>query len=174
MKQIMMILMTTSLIVAGCSETKKKFLPFTANSTETAPATTTNTVVPVNVATNVTQATPTCSTNPCTTGSVVTITVNFTEAVLVNGVPTLTLNNGQTATYVSGSGTNNLVFTYTVAANDDVIALNYQNTNSLVLPANATITLVANGSNADRVLPPLTGPNSMPVANTIVIQVVDF
>ena len=52
-------------------------------------------------------------------GHVVTLTVNFSEAVTVNtsgGVPTLTLSNGATASYVSGSGTNALVFNYTVGA----------------------------------------------------------
>ena len=52
-------------------------------------------------------------------GTVVPLTVNFSEAVTVNtsgGVPTLTLSNGATASYVSGSGTNALVFNYTVGA----------------------------------------------------------
>ena len=52
-------------------------------------------------------------------GHVVTLTVNFSEAVTVNlsgGTPMLTLSNGATASYVSGSGTNALVFNYTVAA----------------------------------------------------------
>ena len=34
----------------------------------------------------------------------------------VTGTPTLTLNNGGTATYSGGSGTNALTFSYTVAA----------------------------------------------------------
>ena len=37
------------------------------------------------------------------------MTVNTT-----GGTPTLTLNDGGTATYVSGSGTNALTFSYTV------------------------------------------------------------
>ena len=50
-------------------------------------------------------------------GQVVTLTVNLTEAVTVaNGTPTLTLNDGGTATYSGGSGTNALTFSYTVAA----------------------------------------------------------
>ena len=50
------------------------------------------------------------------TGDVVTLTVAFSEAVTVaGGSPTLTLNDGGTATYTSGSGTNSLSFTYTVA-----------------------------------------------------------
>ncbi len=52
-------------------------------------------------------------------GKVVTITLNMTENVTVNttgGTPTLTLNDGGTATYVSGSGSNALNFSYTVLA----------------------------------------------------------
>jgi hypothetical protein len=46
---------------------------------------------------------------------VVTITVNFSENVAVTGTPTLSLNDGGTATYQSGSGTNALVFSYSVS-----------------------------------------------------------
>src|SRR5581483_4815357 len=50
-------------------------------------------------------------------GSVVTLTVNLSEAVTVaGGIPTLSLNDGGVASYASGSGTNALTFTYTVAA----------------------------------------------------------
>ncbi|WP_040892250.1 beta strand repeat-containing protein [Zavarzinella formosa] len=48
----------------------------------------------------------------------VTITVNFSEAVRVdgtNGLPTLTLNDGAIASYAGGSGTTALTFVYTVA-----------------------------------------------------------
>src|SRR6202012_4677444 len=50
-------------------------------------------------------------------GTVVAFTVHFSEAVTVNtssGSPTLTLSNGATATYVSGSGSTGLVNNYTV------------------------------------------------------------
>src|SRR6202012_5242820 len=52
-------------------------------------------------------------------GMVVTLTVNLNEAVTVNtagGTPSLALSDGGTATYVSGSGTKALTFSYTVAA----------------------------------------------------------
>src|SRR6185437_3484968 len=52
-------------------------------------------------------------------GSVVTLTVNLSEAVTVNttgGTPSLTLSDGGTATYTGGSGTSALTFSYTVAA----------------------------------------------------------
>ena len=52
-------------------------------------------------------------------GKVVTLTATFSKAVTVaGGVPTLTLDDGGTATYLSGSGTSVLVFRYTVAAGD--------------------------------------------------------
>ena len=49
-------------------------------------------------------------------GEVVTLTLKLSEAVTVaGGTPTLTLNDGGTATYTGGSGTNALTFSYTVA-----------------------------------------------------------
>jgi hypothetical protein len=72
-------------------------------------------------------------------GKTVTLTLGMSEAVTVNttgGTPTLTLNDGGTATYVSGSGTNTLTFSYTVGAG--------QNTSDLTATAvnlnSATIT----------------------------------
>ena len=45
-----------------------------------------------------------------------TLTLNLSEAVTVaGGTPTLTLNDGGTATYTGGSGTSALTFSYTVA-----------------------------------------------------------
>ena len=52
-------------------------------------------------------------------GKMITLTLGMSENVTVNttgGSPTLTLNDGGTATYVSGSGSNALVFSYTVLA----------------------------------------------------------
>ena len=50
-------------------------------------------------------------------GGIVTLTVNFDNAVTVaSGTPILALNDGGTATYQSGSGTSALLFTYTVGA----------------------------------------------------------
>ena len=52
-------------------------------------------------------------------GKTVTYTLTMSENVTVNtagGSPTLTLNDGGTATYVSGSGTSALTFSYTVLA----------------------------------------------------------
>ena len=43
----------------------------------------------------------------------------MSEPVTVTGTPTLTLNDGGTATYVSGSGSSTLTFSYTVASGQD-------------------------------------------------------
>ena len=50
-------------------------------------------------------------------GKSVTLTLNLSEVVTVaNGTPTLSLSDGGTATYSSGSGTDALTFTYLVGA----------------------------------------------------------
>ena len=55
-------------------------------------------------------------------GDTVTITVNLSESVTVSGTPSLALNTGGTASYVSGSGTNTLVFSYTVGTADTTVS----------------------------------------------------
>src|SRR5262249_44077263 len=45
--------------------------------------------------------------------------LTFSEAVNVSGTPTLMLNNNGSASYVSGTGTNRLVFDYAVVASQN-------------------------------------------------------
>ena len=78
-------------------------------------------------------------------GKTVTLMLNMSESVVVaSGAPTLTLNDGGTATYSSGSGTNALTFTYVVTAGQNTpdLAVSSINLNG------ATITGAA-GSAAD-------------------------
>ena len=56
-------------------------------------------------------------------GNTLTLTLYMSEAVTVGGTPTLTLNDGGTATYTGGTGTNALTFSYTVAAGQNTSAL---------------------------------------------------
>ena len=51
-------------------------------------------------------------------GETLSITVVWDEVVSVTGTPTLTLSNGDTASYSSGTGTNSLVFTTVIAEAD--------------------------------------------------------
>ena len=51
-------------------------------------------------------------------GDTVVVTIKLNEAVTVAGTPALLLNDGGKATYLAGSGTDTLTFSYTVAATD--------------------------------------------------------
>lgn len=69
-------------------------------------------------------------------GQTLTIQVVFSEAVDVTGTPTLTLETGTTdrnATYTSGTGTDTLVFSYTIQSGDSTSDLDYKATTSLAL-----------------------------------------
>ena len=94
---------------AGSGETVKG-----ANVTPGTPTTpTTPTVTPA-----VTQATASPSTGIEHAGDTITLSLAFNEAVTVTGAPTLSLNDGNVATYAGGSGTSTLTFKTTVAATD--------------------------------------------------------
>ncbi|WBL81458.1 polysaccharide lyase [Bradyrhizobium xenonodulans] len=73
---------------------------------------------PPNVAPTVTQASASPGTGIEHAGDTITLTLGFSEAVTVTGTPTLKLNDGNTATYVGGSGTGTLTFHTTVASTD--------------------------------------------------------
>lgn len=75
-------------------------------------------------------------------GQAVTLTVNFTTAVTVdgtNGLPTLALNDGRLAAYTGGSGTAALTFQYIVAAGDNTadLAVTALNLNGAKIQANS-------------------------------------
>ena len=99
-----------------------------------------------------------------TVGATVTLTVTFSSAVTVaGGTPTLALNDGGVATYVSGSGSSTLVFKYTVAAG--------QNISDLTSAASSAITL--NGATirgASGINAVLTGANGYNPAGTLQID----
>ncbi|HEU0114592.1 MAG TPA: hypothetical protein VFQ80_07945, partial [Thermomicrobiales bacterium] len=56
-------------------------------------------------------------------GRTVSFTLNMNLPVDVSGTPTLILNDGGTASYVSGSGTNKLTFAYTIGAGQNAAQL---------------------------------------------------
>jgi hypothetical protein len=82
----------------------------------TPPVTTPPVTTPPAVQPAVTQATASPGSGVEHAGTTVALTLDFNEAVTVTGKPTLTLNDGGTATYVSGSGTKALIFDTTVAS----------------------------------------------------------
>jgi hypothetical protein len=119
-------------------------------------------------------------------GDTISIQVVFSEVVYVVGTPTLTLSTGTPATtavnYVSGSGTNTLNFTYTVAANNLNPDLDYASNAALTAGTsirdaannNATLTLPNPGAagslgankalNVDAVVPAAPGIPDMTAA----------
>ncbi len=85
----------------------------------------------------VTDVTSTLADGSYTTGQDIDITVSFSEIVNVvttGGTPTLTLNvtpSTRTASYLSGSGSTDLVFRYTVLPTDQSADLDYGSTTAL-------------------------------------------
>jgi autotransporter passenger strand-loop-strand repeat protein len=119
----------------------------------------------------------TAGTGDIGTGQMVTLSLNTNEAINVDtsdGTPTLSLNDGGTATYAVGSGTNALLFSYTAAAGE--------NTSNLAITAvnlNGATAQDANGHDAvfsgalgpttptlqiDTTSPYLTGVTASPTA----------
>ncbi len=88
-----------------------------------------------------------------TTGNTVSLTVTFSSVVTVTGgTPTLALNDGGSATYVTGSGTNALVFSYNAAAGQNTADLALATSDAIAL--NGAIICDAAGNDAV-----LTGAN---------------
>ncbi|MFG1422255.1 Ig-like domain-containing protein [Roseixanthobacter liquoris] len=91
-------------------------------------------------------------------GSTISISVNFAGPVSVDatgGAPRLLMETGDTdhyATYVSGSGTNVLTFTYTVASGDTTADLSYAGPKALELNG-ARISSATTGLDVALVLP---------------------
>ena len=84
--------------------------------------------------TNVTAAPPSGTEAP---GATITLTLQMDQPMIVTGTPTLTLNDGGTATYASGSVTDALTFNYTVSKNGATVsALAITEVN---LPGGATV-----------------------------------
>ena len=106
----------------------------------------------------VTNVTSSTADGAYTVGSAIALQVTFSEAVTVTGTPQLTLETGVTdavVDYASGTGTDTLTFTYTVAAGHTSADLDYAATTSLALNGgsirdaasnNATLTLAAPGA----------------------------
>ena len=109
-------------------------------------------------------------------GKVVTYTLTMSEAMTVaGGTPTLTLNDGGTGTYVSGSGTSTLTFSYTVLAGQNtpdlmVSAVNLNGasvTDGAGTAANFSLSGIAQGSpEVDTTAPAVTAQLVNPIGSS--------
>jgi formylglycine-generating enzyme required for sulfatase activity len=79
----------------------------------------------------------------------------YSNAINVTGIPALPLNNGKFAQYISGSGSNRLLFVYRVEPGDDIPFLEVRNGQDLTMTganifaigkANVTLPLVSDGA----------------------------
>ena len=109
------------------------------------------------------------STGSFKAGSTIAITVTFSEAVDVTGTPQLALNDSGTATYASGSGSENLVFDYTVGSDQDTTDLDYLTINSLTTPTGSSITDAA-GNAATLTLPTAGGSSDGLASKNIIVD----
>ncbi len=104
-------------------------------------------------------------------GDVVSLQVNFSEAVTVTGTPQLTLETGttdRTVNYASGSGSTALTFTYTVQAGDIATDLDYTSTTALAL--NSGTIRDASSNNATLALASPGAANSLGANKALVID----
>jgi hypothetical protein len=130
-----------------------------------------NTVTFDTTAPTVTQVTSTTPNGSYGLGAMIVITVVFSEPVTVTGIPQLTLQTGAAAAvvnYGSGSGTNTLVFPYTVAAGQGSPHLDYGSASALAL--NGGSIRDAAGNDAVLALAPPGSPGSLGANKTLVVD----
>lgn len=126
----------------------------------------TNAIVSVN------NVAPTVASGSYGVGNVISIGVTFSEVVTVTGTPTLSFNFGAPAiaTYVSGSGTTTLIFSYTIATGDNITGIDYASTTSLGLGAGSIVG--ASGTAATLTLPQPGAAGSIASSSVITIDTV--
>lgn len=105
-------------------------------------------------------------------GDTIDVTVVFNHTVVVTGMPQLTLETGATdavVNYSTGSGTNTLTFTYTIASGETSSDLDYVGTGSLALNG-GTITTPADGFAATLTLPTPGAAGSLGANKALVVD----
>ncbi len=108
-----------------------------------------------------------------TAGGTIEIQVNFDEAVVLTGTPTLTLETGAAdavVNYSSGDGTTTLTFTYTVAVGHRNLDLNYLSTSALSLNGGTMKDIV--GNDASITLPALASPSSLAGSKSLIVDTI--
>ena len=106
-------------------------------------------------------------------GDQIPLLIKFSENVNVTGTPKLTLETGSTdkeISFTSGSGTDSLIFSYTVAAGENSNDLDYISQNALILNS-GTIKDPA-GNNANLILPTPGQSGSLSSTKNFIIDTV--
>tara|TARA_X000000950_G_scaffold28768_1_gene31068 strand:+ start:2174 stop:7858 length:5685 start_codon:yes stop_codon:yes gene_type:complete len=106
-------------------------------------------------------------------GDQIPLLIKFSEDVNVNGTPKLTLEAGSTdkeISFTSGSGTDSLIFSYTVAAGENSNGLDYISQNALILNSGAIKDSA--GNNANLILPTPGQSGSLSSTKNFIIDTV--
>ncbi len=104
-------------------------------------------------------------------GAVITLTVTFSKAVVVSGLPSLALETGsidRSATYAGGSGTTTLSFSYIVQAGDTSADLDVLSASALALNGGSIKDLTGNDATLTLAAP--GAPGSLGAAKNLVID----
>ena len=127
------------------------------------------TIVIDTTAPTVTGVSTTTTDGTYSTGTVIPISVVFSENVNVTGTPQLTLNTTPAAVvdYDSGTGTNTLLFNYTVGAGQSSLELNYSATDSLALNGGS---ILDEATNAATLTLPSLASSGLKDGKTIIID----
>ncbi len=129
--------------------------------------------IAINVPVDITNVTSSTANGTYTTSDSVSIQVAFSDIVNVTGTPQIDLATGSPVStlinYVSGTGTNTLTFTYTVASGNHSLDLAY-NSGSINLNGGTINSVV--GFPADLTLPAPGGTGSLDANKAIVIDAV--
>ena len=122
------------------------------------------------------QSVSTLATGVKIVGDTIDIEVKFSEAVTVNSnrgttKPQLLLDSGpvpHAATYDSGSGTDTLIFTYTIQPGDTSNSLAYASTSALSLNGGTILDIATNPANLELPVPGETG--SLSVTSSVAVD----
>ncbi|MBN8524507.1 MAG: hypothetical protein J0M02_04115 [Planctomycetes bacterium] len=126
------------------------------------------------VAPTVTQVSSATADGHYNAGDLVYLTLKFSEKVAVTGIPTLTLETGASdavVAYADGTGSDTLVFTYTVQAGHTSSDLDCVGTSALALSGGTINDLTTNNANAAGLSVPVGGTaGSLALARNLVID----
>jgi len=142
--------------IYNCADTDNNTADFVRNAASINPQNLASPYTPCLVVTDVRSTSLDATYFPSQT---IDIKVTFSSNVNVTGVPELYLETGLVDTpalYSSGSGSNELIFKYTVAVGDSSVDLDYVNANSLKLDGDSITGAIGNAT----LILPKPGPNS--------------
>lgn len=103
-----------------------------------------------------------------TVGKTVTVKVKYDEEVWITGTPRIELSTGGYATYVSGSGTDEIIFEYTIGTGENSTDLNYKSTTSFT--TNGGSITDKGGNDAELDLPATTSSTSLGGGSNIIVD----